>query len=501
MLNEYSWKLYLNAGGQDTVDMFKRCLVHEMPKDFAEEAKRLQALYCSVGIEDDTYDELLQLSESRLSEEDDCYIDENYINGTAPFEDIVDEIENWASDFYDYWIEEDKKDQYFFDRFLSNHVFVSTNMAIIVPGVFVPYFFFGNYNVLTKIADAFDMELPEVPKKADYKGRFWHYANLCKAFYRFRQENHLGYYEFLAFLYDFAPNYIGGKESYIVEDLPEPKSAFFVGGWGKGSDAEAENDPNVVSFWQCNPNTRAGDLIVMYLRTPISSISSIWRAKSVGFIDPFFYYYRCTYIGDPVKVERISLNDIKKDPVLSKMPIVNKNMQGINGVELRPSEFNHIVEITGADVPRLEYVSQESDGTYENEKAVEEKLIKPLIKRLGYSEEEYVQQMYIEIGNHNHALIPDFVLHPKSSKGHYSGEVIIEAKRSITSSKQLTEVKSQARSYAKLLGTKYAVIAAQEKVWVMSEKDDYTECIFEESWDSLENADVFYELNHLIGTR
>lgn len=149
----------------------------------------------------------------------------------------------------------------------------------------------------------------------------------------------------------------------------------------------------------------------------------------------------------------------------------------------------------------MEYVAPNGDGVYENEKAVEEKLIKPLIDKLGYSDEEYVQQMYVEIGNHNHALIPDFVLHPKSKKGHYSGEVIIEAKRGIASNKQLMEVKSQARSYAKLLGTKFAVIIAQEKVWIMSEEDDYTECVFEESWDSLENADVFYELNSLIGNR
>lgn len=501
MLNEYVWKLYLQSGGNKTVDFFKNSLTIQLSEKYADDLKKLQEVYSLTELSESTHYQLTALVTYYKENEKEPYIDTEYIEGTAPIEDVIEEAEVWIEDYYQYWLKEDEKDKNVFERFIESLPFISTNWAILCPGVFVPYYFFGTYNVLTTIANTFGIDLPEIPKKADYKARLWHYTELCKAFYRFRQDNNLSVYEFCAFLYDFAPQYIGGKDSYIIKDLPEPRSAFFVGGGGNNEDATAEDDPETVSFWQSNPATRAGDLIVMYLRTPISAISSIWRSKSVGFIDPFFYYYRCTYIGDPIKVNRIPLDKIKEDPVLGAMPIVRKNMLGINGVEFRPSEYNHIVDLTKADVPRLEYIANSGDGVYENEKAVEEKLIKPLIDRLGYSEEEYVQQMYVEIGNHNHALIPDFVLHPESSKGHYSGEVIIEAKRSITSNKQLTEVKSQARSYAKLLGTKYAVIAAQEKVWVMSEKDDYTECIFEESWDSLENADVFYELNHLIGKR
>lgn len=501
MLNDYIWKLYLQSGGDKTVSFFKDSLNVQLGQAYADGFRKMQETYSLAELSDATHQQLFFLATYYKENKDEPYIDAEYIAGTAPIEDVIEEVEAWVDDYYHYWLKEDEKDKYVFERFIDSLPFISTNWAIQCPGIFVPYYFFGTYNVLTMIASTFGITLPEIPKKADYKGRLWHYGELCKAFYRFRQDNNLSFYEFCAFLYDFAPKYIGGKDSYIIHDLPEPRSAFFVGGGGNNEDATAEDDPNTVSFWQCNPATRAGDLIVMYLRTPISAISSIWRSKSVGFIDPFFYYYRCTYIGDPIKVKRISLEQIKNDPLLGEMPIVRKNMLGINGVEFRPSEYNHIVELTGADVPKLEYIASNGDGKYENEKAVEEKMIKPLIGRLGYSEEEYVQQMYVEIGNHNHALIPDFVLHPESSKGHYSGEVIIEAKRSITSVKQLTEVKSQARSYAKLLGTKYAVIAAQEKVWVMSAKDDYTECVFEESWDSLENADVFYKLNRLIGNR
>ena len=143
----------------------------------------------------------------------------------------------------------------------------------------------------------------------------------------------------------------------------------------------------------------------------------------------------------------------------------------------------------------------ENEGQFENEKDVEEKLVKPLLTKLGFDEKDYVQQMYVEIGNHNYALIPDFVIKPISTNGHYSGYTTIEAKRSITSEKQLKQVKVQARSYAKMLGAKFSVIASMEKVWITGYEDDYESCVFEETWESLSDTDIFYKLEKLIGKR
>ena len=386
-----------------------------------------------------------------------------------------------------------------FKYFIGSMEYETTGLSICFPGLFIPYYFLTNYNVLTKIAETFDISLPEIPAKTDLTGRMWHYVELCKALNAFRKENDLSMHELCAFLYDFAPKYIGGIKSYIIDDLPEPRSAYFIGGDGKNQDSIAENDENNITWWQCNPYTRAGDMIVMYLRTPISAISSIWRARSVGFIDPFFWYYRCTYIGNPVKVKRIPIDKIRKDRTLKKLPIVKKNMQGINGVELKPSDYNYIVDKTKADVPKLENVFDVETGEYANERAIEDELIKPLLKKLGYEDSEYKQQLYIEIGNHNYALIPDFVLSPVTSNGHYSGFAIIEAKRSITTEKQLEEVKVQARSYAKMVGAKYSSIASQEGIWVTSAKDDYSKVIFHASWAELKNEDTFYELNEMLG--
>lgn len=123
------------------------------------------------------------------------------------------------------------------------------------------------------------MKLPLLPKKADYAGRTRHYVELCRTFQQFRKENHLSFSELCAFLYGFVPKYIGGTDSYIIRDLPEPKSAYFIGGGGDNGDQNAEEDSKAITRWQCNPDTRAGDMIVMYLRTPISAISSVWSSQ------------------------------------------------------------------------------------------------------------------------------------------------------------------------------------------------------------------------------
>ncbi|MGN1105487.1 MAG: hypothetical protein ACI4RH_02465 [Huintestinicola sp.] len=336
-----------------------------------------------------------------------------------------------------------------------------------------------------------------MPVKKDYEGRFFYYGEICDVLWDFREEHNMSPYELWAFLYDFAPKFIGGIDSYIIKDLPEPKSAFFIG--GSKDDIFLDESKDIVTCWQCDPDTRAGDMIVMYLKTPISAVDSVWRSVSIGFNDPFFYYYRCTYIANPVGVKRITQKQLQQDEIFKDMPIVRKNMQGINGVELLPSQYNHLMDISEADVPRLEFIVSEGNEKFEREKDVENKLIIPLLEKLGYDENEYVQQLYIEIGNHNHALIPDFVLMPKVTKGHHSAFALIEAKLCISNQKEMEAVKTQARSYAVQLKAKYAVIADKNKIWVISSEDDYSEDIFSASWDELNNADVFSKLLKLIG--
>lgn len=492
MINEFVWNLYLKSGGQDVVDMFRHNLTEDFTTEYVDAVKDMHLYYCaSRNKVEDTSEQLMALVEE-LSKDNGKDVSDEADDGDYDIEAILNDTWN------DYSVDSDKDDRVF-ASFIGGLAYTSTLLAVLYPEDMVPYYFVINYNVLEKIAASFDIKLPNIPAKKDYKGRFYHYGELCKAFKAFRESNGWDLYEFCAFLYDFAPKYIGGIDSYIVKDLPEPKSAYFIGGGGDNADATAEDEPDNICLWQCSPSTRAGDMIVMYLRTPISAISSVWRSVSIGFNDPFFYYYRCTYIGRPVKVKRISLDKIKADKVLGAMPIVNKNMQGINGVELMPSEYNHILGISRCKEPKLEYSAVDADGEYPNEKEVEDQVIKPFLKELGYYEGDYVQQLYVEIGNHNNTLIPDFVLMPDDRGAYKRAFAIVEVKRSITKEKELEDALTQARSYALLLRVKYAVVASQEGLWILSDKDEYSDVVNQYKWTETKDDDVLYKIRKMIG--
>jgi len=495
MFNKYIWQTYLNGGGKEIVKLFEDNLRDELSKSYIDELYKMHRVFCPSE----------QISQYVCYGLNDVLrdVDERtFYYGCYSVMDLIGKEYSTSEImqiFYD-GLNEDTalKPTQIFEEFSLGLSYYTTFLHMIFPDIFVPYYYLYNFNVFEKIAQEFDIDLPPIPLKKDYQGRVLYYGHICEALNAFRKKNDMTPYELCAFLYDFAPKYIGGIDSYIIKDLPEPKSAYFIG--GSADDYLLSETENTITAWQCNPDTMAGDMIVMYLRTPISAIDSIWRSVSPGFNDPFFYYYRCTYISRPCKIRKISQKHLGRDPIFNKIPIVKKNMQGINGVELPPSVYNHMVEISKKELPLLEYFIESGEGLeLSREKDVENKLIKPFLSQLGYSENEYCQQLYIEIGNHNHALIPDFVIHPIVSKGHQTADFLIEAKFSITNSKFLDEVKTQARGYAKLLDAKYAVLAAKEGIWITEDSDDYTKTILTYTWQELKNADNFYKVFSILG--
>lgn len=486
MFNEYVWKMYLNADGKSIVDLFEKNLSGDLTSNYADSISTLHKSYCaSTVIVDDLFNELETTYE--IVKE-----------GVYAFEDGEYTIDSAMNFFYDDMkSEEDATAQSVFDNFSGLIAYYTTLFARELPELFTPYYFKYNFNIVEKIANEFGISLPELPVKKDYKGRFFYYGELCVAFNDFRLEHNMSPYEFCAFLYDFAPKYIGGIDSYIVKDLPSAKSAYFIG--GEKDDAFLVYEEDVITPWQCNPDTMAGDNIVMYVKSPVSAIESVWRSVSPGFNDPFFYYYRCTYIANPQKIKKITLKTLERDKVFKQLPIVRKNMQGLNGVELYPSAYNHLLDISKSDLPRLEFVSNDECGDLKREKDVENNLIKPFLKKLGYSENEFTQQLHIHVGNNNFKLIPDFVIHPNVSVGHHSAEFIIEAKYTVASERDLETYKMQARSYANQLKAKYSVVASKEGIWVSSETDDFTRDFLVFNWLELNDSDNFQRVLKFLG--
>ena len=488
MFNEYIWKTYLNATGKEVVNFFEENLTNNFSIEYAGKICEFHRAYCpSKSVNESIHSELVDVYKE-LSE------------GFWVFEDGEYTVEAAMSYVFNNLLNEnDVTPQKIFKYFSDSMEFFTTLFARELPELFVPYYFAFNFNILEIIAQEFGIDLPEIPIKKDYVGRFFYYGKICEALYDFREKHNMSPYELCAFLYDFAPKYVGGVDSYIIKDIPPPKGAYFIG--GTKNDAFLSSDDDTIIPWQCNPDTMAGDAIVMYLKSPISAVDSIWRSISVGFNDPFFYYYRCTYIAKPCKINQVPQKQLESDPIFGELAIVKKNMQGINGVELYPSVYNHLLDMANSDLPRLAFsIADDNDhSALVREKDVENKLIKPFLTELGYDEKDYRQQLYIEIGNHNHALIPDFVIHPIVSKGHQSADFLVEAKFSISSSKLLEDAKTQARGYAKLLNAKYSVIASKEGVWITCVADDYTASVASFSWADLKNDDSFYKVFNLIG--
>ena len=488
MLNKYNWDLYLRAGGNAVVSFFEKQLADRYTEAYADFIARFHKAYCPMQkVNDWVVADLRQVC--------DILFDKGYLLSEGEYC-----IESALEVIYTQILSESDGDvKSAFGKFSYDIVIYTTLLSIELSELFIPYYFQYNFNVLEKIAKEFNIDLPEIPVKSAYKERIMYYGDICAALYDFRIENDLSPYELCAFLYDFAPKYIGGIDSYIIRDIPEPVGSYFIG--AARDDLFLADNEDEICCWQCSPDTMPGDMIVMYLRSPISRIDSVWRSVSTGFNDPFFYYYRCTYIAKPQKVRPISLDMLRTDPVYRELPIVRKNMQGVNGVELMPTVYNRMAEDFGVDIPKLIGGDFFNNFDFANEKDVEDQLVKPLLEKLRYSPNDYVQQMVMWIGNHNAKEIPDFVVLPVVTPRHYSAYFLIEAKYSIVTKNQLEDAKQQARSYAKQLSAKYTVIASREGVWVTAASDDYSDTIFKAGWHELSNPDVFHKLFNVIGKK
>lgn len=487
MFNNYVWKNYLDAGGKHIVRIFAESPTKGITGRYVETIKKLRGVYCpDCAVVEEAAQQLRDLARDMAAHSSLMPRRKKYTLESA-LEFLYKEIDAG----------EHLSENHIFTCFAGSLDYFTTSLFLSFPDLFIPYYFKYNFNIFEKIAREFGIQLDEIPYKKKYRERFFYYANICRSLHEFREQHHLSPYELCAFLYDFAPNYVGGSKSFIIDKLPEPKGFFCIG--GSENDFFLKNKKSNIICWQCNPEALAGDMAIMYLRSPVSALDSIWKIVSTGFNDPFFYYYRCAYIEKIKSITRISLHKLRNDTVFQKLPIVKKNMQGINGVEIPPSVYNHLLNLAECELQRIEYVHENADELYAVEKDVEQKLVKPLLAKLGYAETDYQQQLYVEIGNHNFALIPDFVIHPNVTSEHHSAHILLEAKLSIASEKKLKAAKKQARSYAKQLGTAYCVLASKEGIWISQACDDYTADIFTSSWQELYDVDTFTKVFKLIG--
>lgn len=375
---------------------------------------------------------------------------------------------------------------------------------------FKPLLLPTRFDVIQCNCDALGIELPPIPRSKDYKAYLMYYYDICLAWNEFQKENDLTDAECCACIYDYA---ILLQEYHENKELPKPTNVWLTGasnGDFKFLDSLGkESEGNGTHIWACNERTRRGDIIVIYCTSPRSYIHSIWRASSEGIFNPFDYYHCRTTVCYGIPTPHISFKDLSTDPYFAEVPIVRKKLQGINGVELSTTDYLELLRMIqekGGEAelyPKLFEGKAMDFGEINLEKDVEEKMLIPMLKLLGYHEEDWTRQLSQKAGRGLKA-IPDFVFFPNGEKHFASAPMVIEAKLDMSSIAEQRNAFSQGLSYARLLRSSIMGICDKERL-ILYRVDKNGSAnrntpLFEEHWFSIYgDEEVGAKLNQLIG--
>lgn len=373
------------------------------------------------------------------------------------------------------------------------------------PEHYIPYFFTNRFFLLERVFQSFDIPLPILPSKQKYRDRFLYYGNLCRDIYEFRKKYSLDYIELNCFLYDFSlktlPDFINADE------LPDAINIYISGGTKEDTDLLTKNGEKYQTFWQGNPQTKIGDIILLYSLSPYSGLAAIFRAVSPTYYDPFSNYPERVWVGCPIVIQTIHLSELKNNPVWKEKGLVKANMQGVNGRECTSDEYNAIIEILKSKnfdvsiLPKLPFLDEPDFGNLSNERDVEITLLEPLLKQLGFDEDDWLRQMTLRMGR-NDRVFPDYALFANDRRGEESARFIWEAKYRIANERQLKDAFLQAKSYALRLGCDGFGLVALEGVWISTRQDDFKwERLYKFSWSELKQKENFSRLTGLADKR
>ncbi len=373
----------------------------------------------------------------------------------------------------------------------------------VLPDYFFPYFFKLEFTKLQKICDTFNVNIPKVPLRKNKEERLYFYLELCDIFFEFRKTNNLNPFEFCAFLYDFAPKYIGFEQT---EDLPEPTNIWLCGGAKGDYPYLSKATSKTTYFWQGNEDTKRGDIVIMYCLSPKSNIEFICRAINDGIRDPFFHYYGSITLGHIDKVEPIHISQIKTDEYLKNLPIVKKNLQGVNGTSINNEDYKrilHLLEEKGEDIsrlPKFSIIDFKPNFDCINERDVEIKIVEPFLEKINYSEKDWLRQFSVRMGR-GERNYPDYVFFAETNKGYEKAKMLLETKFVIKNNRDLEETFQQAHSYALRLESQKIVICDKDFIWIYSRKNDSFDRTkyLKFNWQEINNPDIYNQIKKLIG--
>jgi hypothetical protein len=179
----------------------------------------------------------------------------------------------------------------------------------------------------------------------------------------------------------------------------------------------------------------------------------------------------------------------------------------VNGIQFSAADYKELQRLLtqkGFDtsvLPQLYKPNLEIEAQLKNEKDVEDKLLIPLLGKLGYSETDWTRQLLQKAGRKEKA-IPDFVFLPKGEVHFQNAPMVIEAKFDMSSNIERTKSYNQALSYARLMKSSTFGICDKDRLIIYKEKKggfDRFAPTFEKHWQSINDAETFRQLKLLIG--
>lgn len=304
------------------------------------------------------------------------------------------------------------------------------------------------------------------------------------------------------FLYGFSVKFL---TKYRTDNLPLPSKVYITGATEDDVKEIYKSKNDMIERWAGNESTQPGDIILIYGVSPFSGITSIWRAISKGYIDPFDYWMNRVWVSNRIIIPIISVVELRNDAVWSKKGLVKASMQGVNGVPCSREEYEAIVNILKTKkfditkIPTLPKIGLEENIEVANEKEVEEKLVEPFLIKLGYTKKDWQRQIPVRMGR-GERVYPDYAIFPKLTKGEESCDFIWEAKFRIINTKQLKEAFFQAKSYALRLNAKGLGLIAQEGIWLSLLEDSFSfEKIIFYDWKQVNDFDSFSKIKLKFG--
>lgn len=400
---------------------------------------------------------------------------------------------------------------------LGTNLFFSMLLSRHFPDYYIPNFFPMQFIYLKKIAEKYEIDLPNMPNRSDYRGRWLYYDEMCKVLNEFAIENEIhSLSELCAFLYGYEMSVIKEEmEDEHNKQMPEvPEQAWIlVGNYGEAEKMMKEG------FWQSSPFTSKGDILVFYEKSPVKKLNSIWTALEDGFIDPFGYYYSYSFIGNKIEIPdnmAISYVDFRNSAYFKnrekKGNFVSKNFQDVSGWQVTfddYAEIKRMLQEKGFDtglLPNLYEPIKVGDVKIEHEKDVSEQLLIPLLEQMGWKKNvDFKAEVEFNAGRGKTGFAsekrPDFLLHIVQTKDDIEAKVAIEVKRHMKNEKEIHANFVQGRSYAKWGAVEVLVLCdiKRIRVYQRNKKNRFEENDFIEfSWTDTENPDRFVELKKLL---